>query len=393
MNLESIFMGLVPLFVLAHFSHHVLTALTVPLLPFIRNDFALDYTQAGLVVSSFSLAYGIGQLPAGWLADRAGARFVITVSISGVALAGLLVGLSQTFIMIIVSLAIMGLAGGGYHPAAAPLISMSVAPKNLGRALGFHIVGGSATYFLAPLIGVAIATAWGWRGTYIGISVPTILFGILFYFVLGRIEGRRERKPASAKRPGENKTSQLQWRSLIAFIILSAFSAAIISSIIAFIPLFMIDHFGVSKKTAAAFLAIIYSAGLWAAPLGGSLSDRIGRVRMILAMSFLLGPAIYMLNHVPFGIGFAALFLVIGMILMMRMPVSEAFIVSHSPAHLRSTILGIYFFSAIEGGGVLTPVIGYLIDQFGFYTSFTTSAVATVTVSFICFLFLRGNRD
>lgn len=76
MNLGSIFMGLVPLFVLAHFSHHVLTALTVPLLPFIRNDFALDYTQAGLVVSSFSLAYGIGQLPAGWLADRAGARFV-----------------------------------------------------------------------------------------------------------------------------------------------------------------------------------------------------------------------------------------------------------------------------------------------------------------------------
>lgn len=392
-HFRSLVADMVPLFVLAHFSHHVLTALTVPLLPFIRDDFALDYTQSGLVVSSFSLAYGIGQLPAGWLADRAGARLLITVSISGVALAGLFVGLSQTFIMIIVSLALMGLAGGGYHPAAAPLISMSVEPKNLGRALGFHIVGGSATYFLAPLIGVAIATSWGWRGTYIGIAVPTILFGILFYFVLSRGEGRRQRKPIPAKSLGEKKTSPLHWSSLVAFIILSAFSAAIISSIIAFIPLFMIDHFGVSKKTAAAFLAIIYSAGLWAAPLGGSLSDRIGRVRMILAMSFLLGPVIYMLNHVPFGIGFGALFLVIGIILTMRMPVTEAFIVSHSPVHLRSTILGIYFFSAIEGGGVLTPVFGYLIDQFGFYTSFTISATAMVTVSFICSLFLRGNRN
>lgn len=392
-HFRSLVADMVPLFVLAHFSHHVLTALTVPLLPFIRDDFALDYTQSGLVVSSFSLAYGIGQLPAGWLADRAGARLLITVSISGVALAGLFVGLSQTFIMIIVSLALMGLAGGGYHPAAAPLISMSVEPKNLGRALGFHIVGGSATYFLAPLIGVAIATSWGWRGTYIGIAVPTILFGFLFYFVLGRGEGRRQRKPIPAKSLGEKKTSPLHWSSLVAFIILSAFSAAIISSIIAFIPLFMIDHFGVSKKTAAAFLAIIYSAGLWAAPLGGSLSDRIGRIRMILAMSFLLGPVIYMLNHVPFGIGFGALFLVIGIILTMRMPVTEAFIVSHSPVHLRSTILGIYFFSAIEGGGVLTPVFGYLIDQFGFYTSFTISATAMVTVSFICSLFLRGNRN
>jgi FSR family fosmidomycin resistance protein-like MFS transporter len=393
MNLGSVFMGLVPLFVLAHFSHHVLTALTVPLLPFIRNDFALDYTQSGWVVSAFSLAYGIGQLPAGWLADRAGARFVITVSISGVALAGLFVGLSQTFIMIIVSLALMGLAGGGYHPAAAPLISMSVEPKNLGRALGFHIVGGSATYFLAPLIGVAIATAWGWRGTYIGIAVPTFFFGMLFYFVLSRIEDRRERKPIPVKHTAGDKTTQWRWRGLVAFVVLSAFSAAITSSIIAFIPLFMIDHFGVSKKTAAAFLAIIYSAGLWAAPLGGWLSDRIGRVRMILTMSFLLGPVIFMLSHVPYGIGFGAVLLVIGMILMMRMPIAEAFIVSHSPAHLRSTILGIYFFSAIEGGGVLTPVIGYLIDQFGFYTSFSTSAAAMVTVSFICFLFLRGNRD
>jgi FSR family fosmidomycin resistance protein-like MFS transporter len=295
--------------------------------------------------------------------------------------------------MIIVSLALMGLAGGGYHPAAAPLISMSVEPKNLGRALGVHIVGGSATYFLAPLIGVAIATAWGWRGTYIGIAVPTFFFGMLFYIVLSRIEGRRERKPIPIRHTAGNKTTQYHWRSLVAFVVLSAFSAAITSSIIAFIPLFMIDHFGVSKKTAAAFLALIFSAGLWAAPLGGSLSDRIGSVRMILALSFLLGPVIFMLSHVPYGIGFGALLLVIGMILMMRMPVSEAFIVNHSPAHLRSTILGIYFFSAIEGGGVLTPVIGYLIDQFGFYTSFSTSAAAMVIVSFTCFLFLRGNQD
>jgi MFS family permease len=394
MNLRSIFMGLVPLFVLAHFSHHVLTALTVPLLPFIRNDFALNYTQSGWVVSAFSLAYGIGQPLAGWIADRAGARLVITMSISGVALAGFFLGLSQAFMMIIVFMALMGLAGGGYHPAVAPLISMSVEPKNLGRTLGIHIVGGSASFFLAPLIGVAIATVWGWRGTYIGIAVPTFFFGMFFYYVLSRIDGRVAQKPLSTTSPPiEEKTSQLPWGSLVAFILLTAFSAAIISSTIAFIPLYMVDNFGVSKKTAAAFLAITYSAGLWAAPLGGWVSDRIGRVRIILTMSFLLGPVIYMLTLVPYGIGFGAVLLLIGMILMMRMPIAEAFIVSHSPAHLRSTILGIYFFSAIEGGGALTWMVGYLINQFGFHISYSVVSAVMVTVSFICFLFLRGSRD
>lgn len=391
-RLRTLFTGVIPLFVVAHFGHHVLTALTVPLLPFVRNDFALDYTRSGMVISAFSLAYGIGQLPAGWLADRVGARLVITIGISGVALAGLLVGLSQSYTMLIVFLALMGLAGGGYHPAASPLISISVAHKNLGRALGLHIIGGSASFFIAPLIGVAIASAWGWRGTYIGLAVPAFLFGILFYFALRRLQDREEKKPVSVKHRNEKRTSQSRRRQLVAFIVLSTFSGAIITSIIAFIPLFMVDHFGVGKKTAGFFLALIYSAGLWAAPLGGYLSDHIGRVRMILALSFLLGPVIYLLNLVPYGIGFGALLLVFGMILMMRMPIAEAYIVSQSPEHLRSTILGIYFFSVIEGGGVLTPVIGYIIDQFGFYSSFTIWGGTVVIATLICSFFLINSR-
>ncbi len=113
---------------LAHFGHHLLTALLVPLLPFIRDDFALDYTQSGLVISAFFLSYGISQLPGGWLADRIGPRILITIGISGVALAGLLVGLSQTYIMMIVFLVMMGVLGGGYHPSTPPLVSTVLAP-------------------------------------------------------------------------------------------------------------------------------------------------------------------------------------------------------------------------------------------------------------------------
>ena len=193
------FPGLIPFFVLAHFVHHLLTALPIPLLPLIRSDFSLDYTRSGLVISAFTLSYGIGQLPAGWLADRTGPRLVLTIGIGGVALAGFLVGLSHTFLMMIFSLALMGVLGGGYHPAAPPMISASVDPQNQGRALGFHAIGGSASFFLAPLIAAAIATLWGWRGSFIGLAVPTLVFGIFIY----RILGRRGSQGKTSLRPGK----------------------------------------------------------------------------------------------------------------------------------------------------------------------------------------------
>ena len=388
-----LFSGLVPLFVLAHFGHHLLTALPVPLLPFIRDDFALDYTQSGLVISAFSLSYGIGQLPAGWLADRIGPRILITVGICGVAVAGFLVGLSPNYVVLLVFLVLMGVAGGGYHPSASPLISAAVRPENRGQALGFHLIGGSGSFFLAPLIGAAIAAAWGWRGSFIGLAAPTVAFGIIFYVLLGRRAETSTAQPVVGHLPGETLAAPGRWRRLVALIAVNTFAQAVTFAVIAFIPLFLVDHFSVGEETAAAFLAIVYSAGLWAGPLGGYLSDRLGRVPVTLVTCLIAGPVIYLLNLVPYGLGIGALLLIIGMVMYIRMPASEAYVIGQTPERYRSTILGIYYFSSMEAGGLLTPVMGSLIDQLGFYTSFSIASVAVVAVTLACSVFLWGSRD
>lgn len=385
--------GLLPLFVLAHFGHHVLTSLTVPLLPFIRDHFALDYTQSGLLISAFSLSYGFSQLPSGWLADRVGPRIVITTGISGVALAGLLVGLSKTYTMMIVCLVLMGVAGGGYHPAVPPLISTSVGPRNRGRALGLHLAGGNASFILTPLIGVAIATAWGWRGSFIGLAVPTIILGMIFYVLFGRQREVQKEKHKALESHGEISSTRGHLRPLIAIMILSTCTQAVTFSTVSFIPLFMVDHFNVSEQTAAAFLSIMYSAGLWASPLGGHLSDRVGRIPVILVACLISGPVVYLLTLAPYGLGFGAVLLVMGMLSTTRMPVSEAYIVGQSSKGHRSTVLGIYFFAAMEGGGVLTPVMGALIERFGFYYSFAIAGATLVMVTLVCSVWLLGSRE
>jgi len=386
---SSLFRGLLPVFVLAHFTHHLLIALLVPLMPLIRDEFALDYTKSGLLLSVFAMSYGISHLPAGWLADRIGARILITVAICGVALAGLLVGLSQTYTMMLGFLVLMGVLGGGYHPASPPLISASVEPKNRGRALGIHLIGGSSSFFLAPLIAAAIAVALGWRAPFIILAVPTFAFGIVFYVLLGRLAEKRKDKYRSISSP-DHPAIQQRSHHLVPFIILATFTAAVLISTISFIPLFLVDNFGLAKEAAAAFIAIIYLAGLLASPLGGYLSDRFGRVSVLLAASFIAGPVIYMLNIVPFGFGIGAILFMIGVILYTPQPASEAYIVGQVSGHRRSSILGIYFSGSMVGAGAIIPLLGYSIDHIGFATSFTIAGVALVVVSIICSIWLWG---
>ncbi len=380
---------------MAHFGHHLVTALPTPLTPFIRDEFALNKTRAGWVVGAFTTAYGLGQLPAGWLADRIGPRVVVTIGISGVAIAALLIGLSQTYVVMLVFLALMGVVGGGYHPAAPPIIASSVGMENRGRALGLHMIGGSASFFLAPLIAAAIAVVWGWRWSFIGLAVPAMVFGLMFYVLMGR-------RVAGIKAGGRTTTSQMEapstpgrLRRLVWFIILSTAAQAVAFSVISFIPIFLVDHFGVSNETAAASMAFIYGVGLVASPLAGYLSDRLGRVPVVLAVCFMIGPVIYLLNLVPYGpqgIGIRALLVLIGIFIYVRMPVSEAYIIGQTSERNRSTILGLYFLSSMEGGGLLTPVMGYLIDNFGFYTSFSIAGAIILGVTFICSIFLWGDR-
>lgn len=362
-------------------------------MPFIRNDFKLNYTQASLVVSAFSLSYGINQLPAGWLADRIGPRILITVGICGVSLAGGLVGLSHTYVMMIVFLVLMGAAAGGYHPAAAPLISASVEPQKLGRALGFHLIGGSGSYFLAPIIAGAIAAAWGWRGSFIGLAVPTMIFGIIFYRLLGGLA-----RPRKAQQPGAGVSNGAipvpgRLRRLVAFMVLSVFNAGLTTSAVTFVPLYIVDHFGASEQAAASFIAVTYSAGLWAGPAGGYLADRFGKIRIILVLSLVSGCIIFLLNLAPYGFGIGTLLLILGAIIFGRMAVSETYIMGQTAEHYRSTVYGIYYCSVTESGALLAPVMGTLIDRFGFYYAFTIAGAAAVAITPICAAFLWSSRD
>jgi MFS family permease len=346
-----------------------------------------------MVLSAFTFSYGLSQIPAGWLADRIDRRILMVIGISGVGLAGVLVGLSQTYTMLIIFLVLMGVLGGGYHPSATPMVSALVESKKRGRTLGIHEIGGGTSFFVVPLVAAVIAAAWGWRGSFIGLAIPPLIFGIIFHRILGRRAVMGRTQPTTIKHHEEAAPKPGYLRRLVALIVLSVGTGGVVASVAAFFPLYMVDQFGASEQTAASLMSIYYSAGLWVSPLGGYISDRLGRVPVLVVNSLISGAAIYLLTLAPYGLVSGSLFLILGITTFVRLPVSEAYIIGQTTERNRSTIYGIYYFSMTESGAVLAPIMGLIVDRFGFHNGFTIATVAIVVVVLACSPFLRGSRD
>jgi MFS family permease len=376
---------------LSHFGHHVVGAMLNPLMPMIRTDLELSYTEAGILMSVFSITGGIAQLPAGWLADRFGARLMILISVTGVAIGGLLIGLSSTYALLVVLLGITALLGGGYHPAASTAISNMTPPEKRGRSLGLHLIGGTSSFWVVTLLVAPMAAAWGWRMPFIALSIPIMVFGVvLFYFI-----GRRSRAPINGTTQTTGKTSigsdavKIRWRVFLPFLVLTVGTGMIVQSVGSYYSMYAADHLKVAPAVVVLLMGISPFVGMFVAPLGGYLSDRIGAIPVVISSALIAGPLLFAVSLASNVWIFAVILVLIGITNMARAPSSEAYFVTHIPVHRRATILGIYFFAGMELAGVMTPLAGRLIDSYDFAPVLIGAAISQFVLAVVCAFLLR----
>ncbi len=366
--------------------------------PTIRDYFKIGtYFEASAVPAAFAFASATGQLPAGWFADRFGPTPLIIIGTLGVAVAGVLVGISPNFIMLLVFLILMGLLSGGYHPAATPLISASVDPQIRGRALGLHLIGGNAAFFVSPIIAGAILGAFGeesgWRYSYLILAIPTVVFGLIFLVYLSRRGGSAHVKAVKQQIIVEKPPQPGYKRRLIAFLTMMVIGGGIGMSVLPFLTLYMTDILKASNATAGGLMSIVFSSGLWAGPLGGYISDKIGSVKVIIVTGILGGVLIYIFKLVTLGPTLYILLFFHGLVMAIRMPVTEVFIMTQAPAKHRSKIFGVYYSTMQYTGAIFAIPGGYFVERFGFDTMFTWAAVGVTAVAIITAFFIFDAND
>ena len=118
-----------------------------------------------MVLSAFFYAYGLAQVPSGWLADRFGARGMMTSYVALWSVFTAFTGLATGLVTLLIARIGCGLAQAGAYPASGGLLSRWIPFNRRGVASSVVPFGGRIGGATAPFL-----TAWlivggaGWAG-------------------------------------------------------------------------------------------------------------------------------------------------------------------------------------------------------------------------------------
>jgi FSR family fosmidomycin resistance protein-like MFS transporter len=201
--------GLVGGVSLAHFVSHYYMFVLAPLLLYVREEYDVSYTKLGIAVALFNLISAAFQTPVGFLVDRLGARVNL---IAGLALGGaalVVVGLVDSFWMMVAMYGVLGLANTVYHPADYAMLANHVPDKQIGHAFSVHTFSGFLGGAVAPAASFVLYGIVGWRGAFVAA-------GIMGFIAAAVLMLLRDPPAEPNKVPSGDATSRLSgWRLLL----------------------------------------------------------------------------------------------------------------------------------------------------------------------------------
>jgi FSR family fosmidomycin resistance protein-like MFS transporter len=382
-------------FCYTHLSHDMTTGLLIALLPFIRQDMDLNYFQAGLLVSAYSVTSGLSQIFGGWVGDRIKRRWIsIMMGLLGVGLSGFASGLMPSYTTMVIAMVVMGIFAGFYHPSAVPVLS-SLFEDRRGKAIGLHMIGGSIGFGIGPFIGTAIAATLGWHMAFTILCLPALIAGLWVALWLRKIEPAAasgapvapdlEGGQSEANRPTLGQVLK-SVAPLVIMVVIVTFTSG---SLLPFVPLYLVDHVGLSTTMASIWTSVIRASGIVGSLLGGWMSDRWGNKRTVLLSLIAIGPVMLLFTTMNYFAALALVMMSIGILWTMRETAVQTYLMGKTPLHLHGIVFGLYFGIGMQGQSLLQPVYGGFMDMAGIANVFLIVALISVATSVVAIFLSR----
>jgi len=354
--------GILGAITLSHLLNDTIQSLLPAIYPLLKESFALDYAQIGLLTFTFHVIASFLQPSVGLYTDRYPKPYSLPIGM-GISLAGLvMLALAPNFATLLLAAALIGAGSGIFHPEASRVARLASGGRR-GLGQGLFQGGGNIGTSLGPLLAAAVIVPFGQRSIILAAGIAVLAIVVLWQ--VGNWHKEHQRSTAGATKGDDAHYGGLSRRRLIgSFTILIAlvFSKFFyITSMISFYTFYLIEKFGVSVPTSQVFLFFFLGAVGAGTLLGGPIGDRFGQKRVIWASVLGVLPFTLLLPHVGLY-ATAVLSVVIAMGLASAFPQIVVFGQDLIPGKV-GAVSGMFFGLAFGMSGIGAAILGYLADS------------------------------
>ena len=358
--------GVIGLVGTAHLISHFSQLLLAPLFPWLKDEFAVSYTELGLLMTIFFVVSCVVQALSGFAVDKLGPRPILFLGLGLIGVAAFGYSTSTSYWMLAAFAVIAGAGNGVFHPVNYTLLNRKISAPRLGHAYSVHGITGSLGWALAPAVLVPITLAFSWRVALV--SAGVLVFVVLALLVLKRdqlqVPAAVQLNPAGAY-PGSGNFDFLRIPSVWMCFAFFFFYALILSIVQAFAPEAARQLHGMPLQLVATCLSVYMLCSAGGMVVGGFLAADSARCERVVALGLGFAAAVAVmlaLFDLP-GALVPVLFGVMGFATGTGAPSRDLIVKRATPPHASGRVYGVVY-SGLDIGQAIAPLIfGSLMDQ------------------------------
>ena len=343
-------------------------------------DFGWTRAQASLGILGSTLALAAVLPFIGSIVDRYGLVTPVMISLLGLSLAYVLLGMFVQSIATFVILAMLqAILGSASSPLAYTRAINAVFNKQRGLALGVALSGaGVAATFGPTLISNAI-DAFGWRGAYYAMALFTLVVGAVIVLVLSRLNGAKTAVNIDMEAANRDflvaKASRTYWTIMAAIFCLSLGLGGLM---IHFVPILL--DVGFTTNAAVKIAGVIGIAVVLGRLLVGFAVDRIFAPRVAIAILLACISGVLALALLGSVVAVPAAF-VIGFSVGAEVDLIGYLVARYFGMHAYGQIYGRQYSTFLIATGLSPVILGAVRDATGTYTASLFTAAAFMIIS------------
>ncbi|KQT23076.1 MULTISPECIES: MFS transporter [Bradyrhizobium] len=344
----------------SHFLNDTMQSLIASVYPILKDTYALDFAQIGMITLAFQFTASLLQPVVGHYTDKKAQPYSLAIGMASTFFGLLLLSAAQQYLVILVAAALVGLGSAVFHPESARIARLASGGR-YGFAQSVFQLGGSFGTSMGPVLAALIVVPFG-QGSIAWFSSIAFL-AILILWRIGRWYAPQiKARTTAAVQSRPDAPSSRRVAVALAVLVALLFSKQLyVSSLSSYYIFYLMDRFGVSTQAAQIYLFIFLAANAVGAFLGGPLGDRFGR-KIVIWIS-ILGALPFTLA-LPYAglVASAVLSVVIGLIISSTTSSIIVFAQELVP-HRFGMISGVFFGVAFGIGGLGAAVLGKLADH------------------------------